>query len=121
MNRILIISAVAISACTQSPNSVRITNDVPQAPVVMAPKPLKAARSEPVFYNGKTYKLNMSPNDAGHYNVSVVGMSAGQAKDARAFTNTAFHHFNCKDSQRTKFISQPNYVDGQWQSQAACT
>jgi hypothetical protein len=121
MNRTIIIAAITLSACTPSPSSVRITNNVPQAPIVAAPKAMKAARSEPVFYNGKTYKLNMSPNNAGTYDVAVIGMSPGQAKDAKAFTSTAFHHFNCKDSQRTRFIAPPTFDGTAWRSEASCS
>jgi hypothetical protein len=120
MNRIILLAAIALSACTQSPSSVRITNDVPQEPVAVAPKPMKAARSEPVFYNGKTYKLNMNPTERGIYSVEVIGMSAAQQKEAKAFTTSAFHHYNCKDSQRSHFITQPAFQNGTWQMQMSC-
>jgi hypothetical protein len=117
MNRSsLIIAAAALSACSQSPNTVRVTNDAP----IVAPKPVGIARSEPVFYNGKTYKVGLQPDANGNYTVSVAGMTAAQQKDALGLSTSAFHHFTCKDSQKADILTKPAYTNGQWNLSAKC-
>jgi hypothetical protein len=120
MNRISLLALLLLGACGQQASSVRITQDAPAPQPTVAPKPTAEARSEPVFYNGKTYRLNFAPDSEGGYAVAIIGMNAGQQKDARAFTSTAFHHFNCKDSQKTKFLASPTFVGGKWQSRTTC-
>jgi hypothetical protein len=118
MNRIsLIIAAALLAACSQSPSSVRVTNDVPQP---VPAKPAGLARSEPIFYNGKTYKLNMVLAADGTTAVTVMGMAASQQKDALGLTTSAFHHFTCKDSQKANILGKPVYAGGQWNLTAQC-
>lgn len=108
--------AALLSACSQGPSAVRITNDVPAPP----PKPAGIARSEPVFYNGKTYKVDLTPAAGGAYGVRVKGMSAKQQKDALGLSTSAFHHFTCKDSQKTDVLTKPAYENGEWNLTAKC-
>jgi hypothetical protein len=120
MNRFsLIIAAASLSACSQSPSAVRITNDVP-TPKKMPERVAIASRSEPVFYNGKTYQVNIAPLASGTYTVAIAGMSAGQQKDATGLSTSAFHHFTCKDSQKTNILTKPAYAGGQWALTAKC-
>jgi hypothetical protein len=117
MNRFsLIIAAACLSACSQSPSSVRVTNDVPK-PVA---KPMGTPRSEPVFYNGKIYKVAMTPASDGSYVIRVSGMTGAQQKDATGLSKSAFHHFTCKDSQKADILGKPAYVGGQWALTAKC-
>ncbi len=112
------VALLALTACTQSPSSVRITQDEPASKA--QPAPPRVSKSEPVFYNGKTYKVDLSPLGTGAYAVAVYGMAASQQKDALGLTTSAFHHFTCKDSQTTKFISKPSYLAGQWMATVRC-
>jgi hypothetical protein len=114
----LMLSCLIVAACSQGQNTVRITENVP--PPAQAPKKAAVSKSEPVFYNGKTYRVDLSPATAGTYVVAIAGMSAGQEKDAAALSKSAFHHFTCKDSQTTKFITKPIYDGKQWSLTATC-
>jgi hypothetical protein len=116
--QILIIASLALAACSQSPSSVRITQDVPTP--VQPVRKLVVSKSEPVFYNGKTYRVDLSPAGEGSYVVAVAGMGAAQEKDAMGLSRSAFHHFTCKDSQSTKFLTKPIYNDKQWSLTAKC-
>ncbi len=119
MNRLIFLMAMAVlSGCTKSPSTVRITDDVP--PPVLPAKPLAISKSEPVFYNGKTYRVDLAPVESGNYQVSVSGMTAAQEKDAMGLSRSAFHHFSCKDSQSTKFLSKPAYAGTQWTALVRC-
>jgi hypothetical protein len=121
MNRILIMAAlVALTACTKTPSQVRITQDEPE-PKKAQDRIVATSKSEPVFYNGKTYKVDMGPLSAGTYAIAISGMSAKQGKDAEGLTSSAFHHFTCKDSQNTNFLTKPAYDGVQWNSTAKCS
>ena len=115
MNRFAILSlAMLLAACSSEPTGVRLTHDLP-ATASIAP----VARNEPVFYNGKVYHVAILP-ETGGYSLNVLGMSAGQQKDAVALATSTLHHFTCKDSQKASFSSQPSYVSGQWQFHGNC-
>jgi hypothetical protein len=105
---------IALSACSQSPSVVRITNEPAVAQVQAKP------RSEPVFYNGKIYQLDFAPDSGGGYAMSVSGMSAKQEKDAVAITTSSLRYFACKDSQTSKLISKPVYDANKWKLLAHC-
>ena len=115
MNRFAILSfALVIAACSNDPAGVRLTHDAPpSAPVI------SAARTEPVFYNGKVYQISIIPEQGG-YGLNVSGMSAQQQKDAVGLATSALHHFACKDSQKARFVSQPSYASAQWQFHGNC-
>jgi hypothetical protein len=118
MNRIvLIVALMGLTACSQSPSAVRITQDQPE----LKPVPMIKARSEPVFYNGKTYQVALSPNGSGITSISISGMSDKQSKDADGLGSSAFQHFACRESQRAHIVSQPAYADGSWSLSARCS
>ncbi len=111
----LILTAVTgavLSGCAEDP-SVRITRDKPAATAV-------ASRSEPVFYNGKTYRLDFSPATGGLYDMAVSGMTGKQQKDAVAVATSALGYFACPDGQRGKLQGKPAYADTKWRMQARC-
>lgn len=109
---ILLLAAAGLSACgTES--GVRVTSGKPAAP---APQ----ARSEPVFYNGKTYRLDFGPRGGGVYDMTVSGMSPKQQKDAEAVATSSLGYFACPEGQRGKLRNTPSYADAKWRMQAAC-
>jgi hypothetical protein len=116
MNRFAVLALTfTLTACSSGDNAVRVTNDQPVA------KPVAPGRTEPIFYNGKTYKLAFAPADGGGgYTVLISGMSASQQSDAQGLTSSAFHHFYCKDSQKAKILNAPAYSGGKWNSFAQC-
>lgn len=114
MNRLVLAVATtaALSAC-KSASTVRITNDKPQAVQT-------ASRSEPIFYNGKTYKLDFSSRDAGLFDMAVSGMGPKQKKDAVAVATSSLGYFACPDGQRGRLQNDPAYADAKWRMQAKC-
>ena len=78
---------------------MRITNDKPEAPQ-------SPPRSEPIFYNGKTYRLDFSPRGSGVYDMAVSGMSSGQQKDAMAVATSSLGYFACPDGQKGRLQNE---------------
>jgi hypothetical protein len=109
---LLVAAGLMLSACSNDP-SVRITSEKPAAPQV-------ASRSEPIFYNGKTYKLDFSSKGSGLYDMSVSGMTSKQQKDAEAVATSSLGYFACPDGQKGKLQSKPAYKDAKWRMQARC-
>ena len=112
MNHLATLLTFALAACSQEPTGVRLTKDVPSSP---AP----AAKVEPVFYNGKTYQVSLSPTGDGGTSLSIAGMSAAQANDAAGLGKSSFHHFACKDSQKA-ILSAPAFDGTNWNATARC-
>ena len=114
MNRAfaLLVLTLTLTACSHEPAGVRLTKDVPSAP---APP----AKIEPVFYNGKTYQVSLSPAGDGSTSVSIAGMNAAQAKDASGLATSSFHHFACKDSQKA-VLTTPAFDGTSWHASAHC-
>jgi hypothetical protein len=106
---------VLLAACSRPESSVRVTAEkpVPAAPVL-------AARTEPIFYNGKTYQFKLSPLAGGNYGLAVNGMSAGQQKDAVAVATSSLRYFACPDGKTGKLTSQPRYTGSTWAMSARC-
>ena len=111
---VLLALATMLAACDSGPSDVRITHDKPVAAA------LPAKRSEPIFYNGKTYHLDMSSRGAGLYDLAVSGMSAKQQKDAVAVATSSLGYFACPDGQKGKLATTPAYADAKWRMQAKC-
>jgi hypothetical protein len=109
---ILIVAALGLAACSQS--DVRVTRDKPAAQAVMTP------RSEPIFYNGKTYHLDFSPKGPGLFEMAVSGMGPTQQKDAVAVATSSLGYFACPDGQKGQLQANPVYSGGKWRMQARC-
>jgi hypothetical protein len=107
--------ALGLAACTQKPDDIRVT----QSPAPAKPKPLQA-RTEPIFYNGKTYTLKFAPAGQGTYKVSVLGMTDAQQKDAVAVATSSIRYFTCPDGQTGKLTNQPRYAANAWTMSARC-
>jgi len=108
---------LALCACSQDPAGVRLIQEPAQAPATTALK----AKTEPVFYNGKTYKVSLAPVAGGNSAVNIAGMSAAQAKDANALATSALFHFACKDTQKAVLQSPPQFSDDVWHAQGHCS
>lgn len=101
----------------QKDNGVRVSSQKTVAKAV-APRPV--ARSEPVFYNGKTYQMNMTPQAGGVFDMAVNGMTGDQQKDAVAVATSSLRYFGCVEGKTGKLASAPSYVDGSWKMSARC-
>jgi hypothetical protein len=109
----LLIVPIVLTACSHDPGGVRISHDSPSAP---AP----AARTEPVFYNGKTYQVAINPNPDGSISMNIGGMNVGQGRDATALASSTLHHFACKDSQKAVLQGQPAFDGAHWNANGSC-
>jgi hypothetical protein len=112
---ILILLPLALLACSRPDNGVRVSVEKP-IPVA----PVQTARSEPIFYNGKTYQLRFAPMSGGNYDMSVANMSAGQQKDAVAVATSSLRYFACPEGKTGKLTNQPQYVASIWKMSARC-
>lgn len=111
----LVLVAAALTACSSAPPSVRITRDKP-----VAAAPVAARHSEPVFYNGKTYRLDLASRGAGMYDMAISGMGPRQQKDAEAVATSSLGYFACPDGQRGTLQSAPAYANAKWHIEARC-
>lgn len=109
---ILVLTSLVLAACSQS--DVRVTHDKPAPQVVMTP------RSEPIFYNGKTYHLDFAPKGQGLFEMAVSGMGPAQQKDAVAVATSSLGYFACPDGQKGQLQANPSYSGGKWRMQARC-
>lgn len=106
-------------ACSNKESAVRVTQN-PETPVA-APEPNAAPeRTEPIFYNGKTYQLKFAPTKGGQYTMSVHGMNAKQQKDAAAVATSSLRYFKCRDRQNGLVTSGPVYAGAAWKMTAKC-
>jgi hypothetical protein len=112
---LLVAAGGLLAACSNDP-AVRITNGKSKSAAAPAP----TARSEPIFYNGKTYRLDFSPKSGGSYDMTVSGMTAKQQKDAEAVATSSLGYFACPEGQRGKLQTKPAYADAKWRMQAKC-
>jgi hypothetical protein len=80
----------------------------------------QAPRSEPIFYNGKTYQMDYSPRGDGTYDMAVSGMGPGQKKDAIAVATSSLSYFACPDGHRGKLAGDASYAGEKWRMQAQC-
>lgn len=113
----LLALALPLAACNNEANGVRISTDkkaAAPAPVVNRP------RSEPIFYNGKTYRLDFAPGTGGAFDMAVGGMSAKQEKDAVAVATSSLRYFACPDGKTGKLTNKPAYAAGAWKMRARC-
>ncbi len=108
--------ALPLAACNNEANGVRISAEkaAPPAPVIAKP------RSEPIFYNGKTYQLDFAPQAGGGFAMAVAGMSARQEKDAVAVATSSLRYFACPDGKTGKLTNKPAYAGSTWKMQARC-
>jgi hypothetical protein len=113
----LVLTAVLLAGCSNSDNGIRVSTEKPQAP---APAPVPKARSEPVFYNGKTYNVRLTPVAGGVFRMAVNGMAVGQQKDAVAVATSSLRYFACPDGKTGKLTDQPRYTENTWNMSARC-
>jgi hypothetical protein len=114
---ILMISLLALCACAQKDNGVRVAAG---KPVAKPATPAPVSRSEPVFYNGKTYRVNLTPGAEGGYHVAVGGMSSSQQKDAVAVATSSVRYFGCPDGKTGKLNDTPKFDGTSWKMSTRC-
>ncbi len=79
------------------------------------------SRSEPIYYNGKTYKLDYTYSEAqGLFDMRISGLGPRQQQDAINIAISSLGYFACPDGQRGKIKGLPIYVDRKWNLFAQC-
>lgn len=107
----------ALAACGKKPDVDIVRNN----PATVAPKTIAKSRSEPIFYNGKTYQLDFGPTaNTGVFALSVAGMNAKQQKDAVAVATSSLGYYACPDGQRGQLTTKPAYAANKWAMTAKC-
>lgn len=109
-----LLAAVALSlAACKTGNEVRITSQSP-------PPAQTRSRSEPIYYNGKTYHLDFSSGSGGLFDMTVSGMGPKQKKDAVAVATSSLGYFACPEGQKGRLQNEPAYAGDKWRMQARC-
>ena len=105
-------SLVLLGACSSKSNvNINRTSQTVQT----------KSRSEPIFYNGKTYQLDYTYGEGhGAFDMRVSGLGPKQQRDAVNIATSSLGYFACPDGQRGRIIGVPNYVDDKWAIQAKC-
>lgn len=112
--RLILIFAVAVSLAGCSGPEPRISKGAPQGVQTKS-------RSEPIFYNGKTYQLDYSYSaSASIFDMRVSGMGPTQRSDAVAVATSSLRYFACPDRQKGHLVGDAAYVDRAWTLQARC-
>ncbi len=104
--------AAALAACAEKAK-VNITRAAPQVQT--------KSRSEPIFYNGKTYQLDYVFNEGqSAFDMKVSGLGPKQSKDAVNIATSALAYYACPSGQRGRLQGSPAYAAGKWDLQAKC-
>lgn len=111
---IILIGAAALLLTSCANSTVRVTNSKAQT---VQTKP----RSESIFYNGKTYRLDYDHADGtGAFDMRVSGMGPAQQSDAVAVATSSLGYFACPDGQKGQLTGEPAYGDSVWRLRARC-
>ena len=113
-NRFVILSVLVLTACSQEPAGIRVVSGEESAASVTK------AKTEPIFYNGKTYQVSVAPAPNGAATIQIAGMGPAQAKDASGLAISALHHFTCKDSQKALLDVAPVFDGNNWKTAGHC-
>ena len=108
----LCLALLPLAACNEQDKAARISTEKTM--------PAPTARSEPVFFNGKTYQFDITPRGQGGYDLGVSGMSAKQEKDAVQLATSSMRYFACPDGKSAHLIGKPSYAGGKWKMAANC-
>jgi hypothetical protein len=112
-NITIVLLAVLLAACSQK-KEARITTEDAVADVQ------NTRRSEPIFYNGKTYRFELDPTSAGQFALKVSPMTAAQEKDAVAVATSSLGYFACPEGKKGKLTGKPRFAGSAWTMQAVC-
>lgn len=109
---VLIVSVAALAACA-SKSKVDVTRSEPEIQT--------NSRSEPIFYNGKTYQLDYEFNQGQNlFDMKVAGLGPKNKQDAINIATSALSYYSCPDSKRGRLQGEPVYNGGKWDLKAMC-
>jgi hypothetical protein len=110
----VLVLALLVPGCAKKPE-VDVTHNQAVAAVQIKP------RSEPIFFNGKTYQLDFAPSaEKGLFDMAVSGMGPKQQKDAVQLATSSLGYYACPDGQRGALQGSPSYAGGRWKLRARC-
>ena len=114
--RMTIFAAALVLAGCKSSNDISVVQGKPPATIQTK------SRSEPIFYNGKTYRLDYDyAQSSSSFDMRVSGMGSKQKKDAVAVATSGLRYYACLDGQDGTMIDEPRYAEGIWRVRARCT
>lgn len=103
----------ALSACASKPKV-----DVKRS---AASEIQTTSRSEPIFYNGKTYQLDYDFNQGDNrFDMKVSGLGPNNKQDAINIATSALSYYSCPDNRRGRLQGTPVYNAGKWDVKAMC-
>jgi len=115
---LVVVMAMVLGACAQN-----------RARVVSSPYASGVQYSEPVFYNGKNYKMDFRYQAARNaYDVKVsgkggrrLGSKPGDQKIVSDMVSSAIRHFACANGQKATVLpGTARSQNGAWAMQARC-
>lgn len=110
---VLIVMLAALAACSSKPK-VDVTRSTPS-------EIQTTSRSEPIFYNGKTYQLDYDFNEgANRFDMKVSGLGPANKQDAINIATSALSYYSCPDSKRGRLQGTPVFNGGKWDVKAMC-
>ena len=116
--KLIAVMALALAACAKPAPPPELV-EKPQAKVQTA------SRSEPVFYNGRQYRVSYS-HDAqrGEFDVRVKGINKPIGSDdgaqAQDIASGVLRHFACPKGLTGRIAGTPSFDAGTWAMQARC-
>jgi hypothetical protein len=109
---VLIVLIAALAACASKPKvDVKRSEQETQT----------NSRSEPIFYNGKTYQLDYAYNPGQSlFDMKVSGLGPNNKQDAINIATSALGYYSCPSGKRGKLQGAPAYAGGKWDMKAMC-
>ncbi len=116
MLKILMISltVLTLAGCAKKVAEVRVAKSDAVAEIQ------SRSRSEPIFYNGKTYQFNLDPAGEGKFALQVSPMAASQQKDAVALATSSLGYYACPSGSAGKLVDKPTFGGKTWKMTAVC-
>jgi len=109
---VLIVLIAALGACS-SKSKVDVTRSEPEIQT--------NSRSEPIFYNGKTYQLDYVFNQGQNlFDMKVGGLGPSNKQDAINIATSALGYYSCPSGKRGRLQGEPAYAGGKWDLKATC-
>ena len=111
----LVVLLSTLIACAQKPKQVRVADSDAVAELQ------SKSRSEPIFYNGKTYRFELKPAGGGEFALQVSPMSQSQEKDAVAVATSSLGYYACVSGKAGRLTGKPTFAGKSWRMTAACS
>ncbi len=109
---VLIVLIAALGACASKPK-VDVKRSEPEIQT--------NSRSEPIFYNGKTYQLDYVYNPGQSlFDMKVSGLGPNNKQDAINIATSALGYYSCPIRSAAACRARLAYAGGKWDLKAMC-